>query len=183
MTTRRDSQPPAPDFAGIQLFLSCVGLAEFISCVGNRKRAVRLRRDFDPVRNTIVLRWRRRSGPRCRRWNCGDWHTGWLVIDQIGDEHSRNCIFLAAQLWRKVHLPKVLETGRGINYLHHFGCTALARAIVQQCYSRMKSVDRRSLVNLESANPWCETISTSVVPSGLFGHMRASSLFQVRSPI
>ena len=116
-----------------------VSLGEAVARVGDRERAVRLCRHFDPVRRPIVLGRRRRS--RTRRWgrHGSDRHASQLVIKRIRDEHAGNGVLLTAQE-REVHLPEILEAWGGVNRLHGFRFATFAAAVVHNGNARMKRV-------------------------------------------
>src|SRR2546427_12946056 len=68
----------------------------------------------------LTLRW------RCKR---RDGHRILRLVDHIRDEHSRNGVFLAAEL-RKVNLPYILNARGRKKDLHRFGLCSFSRAVV-----------------------------------------------------
>src|SRR6266850_406716 len=75
-----------------------VGLAEAVACIGHREDSVLLGRDLEVIGFSVVLRRRRSllTLRRSRQWCHG--HRVLLLVDQIGDEHSRDSVFLSAEL-------------------------------------------------------------------------------------
>src|SRR6266699_4286283 len=60
-----------------------VGLGEAVARSGHRESAIRLRGDLDPIRRSIVRRWRRRVGARRGRRDWLDRHGSPGVVDAV----------------------------------------------------------------------------------------------------
>ena len=89
------AQTPADN--QLKLQSSSVGLTEAVPRVGHYERTILLRGQFDPI-CLAVMDWRGR-----RTW-AGLWsghrsngYRRLLIIDRIGDEHSRHGVLLSAQ--------------------------------------------------------------------------------------
>src|ERR1700722_7803835 len=74
-----------------------ISFAKAVPRVRDGKSPIHLRRDLDPKRCPVMRwRWRRtRPGLRRRDWSHG--HSILLIINRIGDEHSRYSVFLPAE--------------------------------------------------------------------------------------
>ena len=74
-----------------------VGLAEAVPRVGHRERTILLRGQFDPVCLAVMDRRGRRTGAGRRSSGRSNGHRRLLIINRIGDEHSRHRVLLSAQ--------------------------------------------------------------------------------------
>ena len=89
----------------------CVGLGKPVARVGHGEGSVRPGRRLDPIGLAVMRGRRRRVGAGGRSRDRRDRHGGGGVVQQIGNEHARHCVFLPAQL-REMHLPQVFEARR-----------------------------------------------------------------------
>src|SRR5438067_7258301 len=85
-----------------------VSFTEAVAHVGYREGAVRLRGNLDVIRFAVMFRRRwclrtwRRSRQRCYGYRL------LLLVYRIRDKHSRDGVFLAAEL-RKLNLPHIFN--------------------------------------------------------------------------